>query len=1241
MNSIPTKPKDATWTDEQWKAIWATGQDILVSAAAGSGKTAVLVNRMIEKVIAKENPIDVDELLVVTFTNASAAEMRHRLADALEKEIAKDPHNAHLRKQLSLVNKAQISTLHSFCLSIVRQYAYLLDIDPGFRIASEGEISLLRDDVLKEVLEEAYSAEDENKVNRIYRLVDSFTSDRDDQDIEVLIDQLYDTARVHPEPKKWLHSLVEQYQIPNDVTVDELPFIEHLKNAIEFQLEEARSHLLTVRKYALMPDGPAPYGETVELDLALIQEASRRIRASWKEAYEFFSTLKWSTFARVAKDSCDEELKKKAQDKRNKAKDIVNKIQDTYFARKPERLIEEIRLMAPTIETLVELTLQFGEKFKQAKLEKAIVDFSDLEHYALEILTIEEDGKIKPSPVAIEFQQRFKEVLVDEYQDTNMLQETILQLVKSGDESNGNLFMVGDVKQSIYRFRLAEPMLFLNKYLTFEEEPKSSGLKIDLNANFRSRKEVLYGTNYIFEQVMGEKVGEIKYDEKAALKPSAPYDDVEVPVELAIIYEEQPDTSNDNEEEDIDLMIQEEMKKSQQEARYIIQRIREMMDAGATVYDTKQKDPGKRMRPMRYSDIVILMRSMTWSNDIIEEFKAANIPLYAESSKGYFEALEVMIMINLLKVIDNPYQDIPLASVLRAPFVGLTENEMALIRLTEKQASFYEAVKIFVEKEHSGLEIGTQAKLEKFLKQLDNWRDLARRGSLSDLIWQIYLDTNYYEMVGAMSNGKQRQANLRALHDRALSFEKSSFRGLFRFLRFIDRMKSRGEDLGIAKSIGEKDDVVRLVTIHSSKGLEYPVVFVAGLGSNFNLMDFNQPYLFDQEYGLAVKAIDPDNRIMYTSLPFLAMKEKKKLEMKAEEMRILYVAMTRAKEKLVLVGSVKDWEKTKQNWCEVQSLAQDEMLPDYVRARARNYLDWIGPAISRHASFKDFSDTDYTPIQHPSTWQVSVISNDSFMKKQEKMEETENELAKKEVDDSLLQELERRFTHIYPFERATKKKSKTSVSEMKRIENLQQEDESEYFGIYYKNRKKSFVNRPIFMQEKQLTATEIGTAMHTVMQHVPQQGFINTEEAQRFLETLVEKQLIREEELNAIQIEQLLHFFATPIGKRFSNAKKLYREVPFTLSVSDAEGDSQMIQGIVDCLMQDYDGKWVLLDYKTDKILPFFEEEEALIAEMSKRYSVQIHLYAEAVEKILQIKVDEKVLYLFEAGKEIQLEALV
>lgn len=532
--------------------------------------------------------------------------------------------------------------------------------------------------------------------------------------------------------------------------------------------------------------------------------------------------------------------------------------------------------MAPIIKTLVELTEAYSYKFKEAKLQRGLVDFSDLEHYALDILTVKEDGKLQPSPVALDFKQKFKEVLVDEYQDTNMLQETILQLVKSGSEMDGNLFMVGDVKQSIYRFRLAEPMLFLNKYLHFEEEPVSNGLKIDLNANFRSRQEVLHGTNFVFEQIMGETVGEIIYDEKAGLKPGAPYDSVEMPIELAIIYEEQEDDGEEiDEDAEMDFIIEEEIKKSQQEARFIIKRIRELMDGGTTVYDTKQKDPAKRIRPMKYSDIVILMRSMTWSNDLVEEFKAAGIPLFAESSKGYFEALEVMVMLNVLKVVDNPYQDIPLASVLRAPFIGCTENELAKIRLANRKAPFYEAVKQFVEEEQSGIHSETSEKLQRFLQQLDTWRNLARRGSLSDLIWRIYLDTNYYEMVGAMANGKQRQANLRTLHDRALMYEKTSFRGLFRFLRFIDRMRSRGDDLGVAKSIGEKDDVVRLVTIHSSKGLEYPVVFVAGLGRSFNQMDFSNAYLFDQQFGLAVKAIDPDDRIMYTSLPFLAMKEKK------------------------------------------------------------------------------------------------------------------------------------------------------------------------------------------------------------------------------------------------------------------------------------------------------------------------------------------------------------------------------
>ena len=1237
--SIPEKGPDVTWTDEQWKAIWATGQDTLVSAAAGSGKTAVLITRMIEKVISSENPIDVDELLVVTFTNASAAEMRHRMAEALEKEIAKNPRNQHLRRQLSLVNKAQISTLHSFCLAIVRQYAYLIEIDPGFRIANEGESALLRDDVLAQTLEEAYDQEDEAKLTSVYRLVDSFTSDRDDQAIETLISKLYDTSRVHPEPIKWLHSLPKQYDLPENITIDELNFIEPLKDSIRFSLEEALAHIEEMRQYSLKPDGPYPYGETAQLDFALLEEAKRIINyGTWQEAYDYFAKIKWDRIATVKKDSCDPDLQEKAKKKRDQAKDIIKQLKESFFLRKPERLLEEIRLMGPIIETLVELTESFSEKFKIAKLQRGLVDFSDLEHYALEILTVEEDGKLLPSPVALDFKEKFKEVLVDEYQDTNMLQETILQLVKSGSELDGNLFMVGDVKQSIYRFRLAEPMLFLNKYNVFEEEPISNGLKIDLNANFRSRKEVLHGTNFIFEQIMGETVGEIFYDEKAGLKPGAPYNDIEMPIELAILYEEQEDEVVEvDEEAENAVPIEEDIKKSQAEARFIIKRIRELIDSGATVYDAKQKDPAKRVRPMQYSDIVILMRSMTWSNDLVEEFKSAGIPLYAESSKGYFEALEVMVMLNILKVVDNPYQDIPLASVLRAPFIGCTENELAKIRLVNRKVPYYEAVKQFVTEEQSGINADTAEKLQQFLTQLEYWRNLARRGSLSELIWKIYIDTNYYEMVGAMANGKQRQANLRTLHDRAQMYEKTSFRGLFRFLRFIDRMRSRGDDLGVAKSIGEKDNVVRLVTIHSSKGLEYPVVFVAGLGRNFNQMDFNNAYLFDQEYGLAVKAIDPDDRIMYTSLPFLAMKEKKILELKAEEMRVLYVAMTRAKERLILIGTVKDWDKVCSKWCEVQHLPTDVMLPDYLRARAKNYLDWIGPAVARHQSFETYSDGEYRPIEDSSKWLITPISNSFFMHALHSEEvDKQDEFIEQPLDPVLYNQLKKRFTTPYAFTNSVTKKSKTSVSEIKRIENLERMEEPNTHTLQ-QSANESAKKRPLFLQQKSLSATEIGTVVHTVMQHIPQKGFSHIEEVQDYLSVLVDRKLLTEEEIQVVDPERIIQFFLTNIGKRFTHAKQVHREIPFTLSRRDEEGDSQIVQGILDCLFEDEDGKWVLLDYKTDKILPSFKDEPYLTNEMNKRYGVQLRIYSEAIESILQVKVDEKILYLYNAQKEIQL----
>nr|WP_241774618.1 helicase-exonuclease AddAB subunit AddA [Lysinibacillus sp. FJAT-14222] len=768
----------------------------------------------------------------------------------------------------------------------------------------------------------------------------------------------------------------------------------------------------------------------------------------------------------------------------------------------------------------------------------------------------------------------------------------------------------------------------MRKYSEFLEIPDLTGMRIDLNANFRSRKEVLNATNYVFAQIMGERVGEILYDENASLKPAAPYNDGEVPVELVIMHPP-GEEALDEEAEDIasEASELEELKKSQYEARFIIERIRQMMEDGTTVFDTKTKTE----RPLKYSDIVILMRSMTWSTDLVEEFKLAGIPLYAESSKGYFDALEVMIMLNVLKVVDNPYQDIPLASVLRAPFVGLTENELAKIRLADSKAPFYDALRQFIRSDGHGVQTDTFVKLQRFMLAFENWRDLARRGSLSDLIWKIYLDTHYYEMVGAMPNGKQRQANLRVLHDRALMYEKTAFRGLFRFLRFIDRMRTRGDDLGTAKSIGEKDDVVRLVTIHSSKGLEYPVVFVAGMGRPFNKMDFHNPYLFDQDFGLAVKAIDPENRITYTSLPFLALKEKKELEMRAEEMRVLYVAMTRAKERLILVGSVKNWSKTLDNWQDAQSLPVDAPLQEYLRARANSYFDWIGPAVARHADFTAIATSTYKAPEDVSHWWVRAVDTRHYTYDLQALEDEVQQLLETPNDVELLSEITTRFQAQYSFQKSTQKRSKTSVSEIKRLENLQRQEEPEYyFSVPSKQKMTTIAPRPSFLQDKQLTGAEIGTAVHTVMQHVPQNGFTDVQEVKAFVADLVARQLLTEAEGKVVPWKKIYNFFTTDIGHRFKKAKTVRREMPFTISRVDEDGDAQIVQGIIDCLFEDENGEWVLLDYKTDRIQSHFAEEPALTKELLGRYGVQLRVYSEAIESILQIKVSDKVLYLLD-----------
>jgi ATP-dependent helicase/nuclease subunit A len=1253
---VPPIPEGETWTFDQWKAINVKNKNILVAAAAGSGKTAVLVNRIIQKIISVEEPINVDELLVVTFTNASAAEMRHRIGEALEKAIDQDSGSRHLRKQLGLLNKASISTLHSFCMEVIRKYYYLIDIDPGFRIADETEAQLMRDEVMDELFEDEYGKKDNHA---FFNLVDTFTSDRSDTALQEIVRSIYDFARSNPSPEKYLQDMVSMYEVTAAVKLDDLPYIQTLRYDIELQLVGALELIKQGLAVTKLPGGPAPRAENFLDDERVIDTLIQANRDSWAAMYQKMQTWEFSRASGVKGDQYDKELAKRAQKLRDKAKEKVKEMKEELFSRRPESFLNDMEKMRPLIETLADLVRAFTVQFEKAKREKGLVDYADLEHYCLEILTegTTPIGEFLPSEAALAYRRHFIEVFVDEYQDTNMVQETILKLVAKDDATNGNLFMVGDVKQSIYRFRLAEPNLFLGKYNRFKAEDDLSGLRIDLAQNFRSRKEVLEATNYLFKQIMGVKVGEIEYDMAAELQNGAPYpEDEPYPVELILINQKSdgqvplPETesetaANRDEFDAIDL------EKSQLEARVMAAKIKELISSGAQVYNTKTK----AKRPLVYRDFVILLRSMTWAPQIIEEFKQLGLPIYANLSTGYFEATEVAIMLSLLHVIDNPFQDIPLASVLRSPIVGLNEEELSIIRIQQKRGSFWDAVSAFSRSKQAANTEALYDKVRRFYDSLKSWRSMARQGSLSELIWQLYRETNFYDYVGGLPGGKQRQANLRALYDRARLYEQTSFRGLFRFLRFVERMIERGDDLGAARALGEQEDVVRIMTIHSSKGLEFPVVFIAGISKNFNMTDIRNSYMLDKEFGFAAKYVDIEKRIAYPSLPLLAFKRKKKMEMLAEEMRVLYVAFTRAKEKLYLIGSLKDADKKIEQWNEGSSHTE-WLLKDYKRASANSYLDWLGPALIRHqdASVLKRPGTEIGQVPeeiifHSSSWKVAIM-NAEEIKEQASIQEVENDHYLEKVQKAepvpvksiYREEINARLTWEYAYFDAATHHSKQSVSELKR--GREAADEQSGTDLVRKFNK-SILKRPKFMQEKALSPAERGTAMHMVMQHVDMTKEISVETIKEQVDWMVTNELLTPEQAEVIDVFLVAQFFTTEIGKRFFQADRINREIPFTLSLPAKDvypswkddDESIFVQGVIDCILEDENGL-VLIDYKTDGIRDRFkggfEQAKPILEE---RYKMQIELYTKAIEKIWKRKVDERYLFFFDGAHIIKL----
>ncbi|MEK3769758.1 helicase-exonuclease AddAB subunit AddA [Paenibacillus sp. FSL R5-0887] len=1343
---IEAKPEGSIWSDDQWRAIAESGDDILVAAAAGSGKTAVLVERIIRKISKEENGFSVDRLLVATFTKAAAAEMRQRIREALDRELEENGENDHLRRQLSLLGKASITTLHSFCLEVIRRYYQMIPIDPGFRILNEHEAEMMRQELLEELLEEKYGEVGADGEDSIFvQLADWFSGERSDDAVHALIQRLHDYARSHPWPAQWLRDTAADFSLPDTESLGGTPWVLSILEEAKLTLAGAASQLMQGREIALQPGGPAPYAENLTTDLEMVNALQDAVNERpWAELYDIFMEVYFGKLKACKKDSTDPRLQEMVKELRDSVKKSILDLQKALFGRPPEVFLKELNEAAPLMAELAETVIAFGERYRIEKAGRGLVDFSDLEHYCLQILRHPDStpGHSLPSDAAMEYRAQFDEVLLDEYQDTNSVQEEIVRLISR--ETPGNRFMVGDMKQSIYRFRLAEPGLFLDKYRSFGSHPiddpseitneSSSGSVIDLARNFRSRMEVVNAVNMIFRQIMNETVAEINYDERAELVYGANFPgaaekgpDTFFAPELLLIDRGSTTGKSEETSEDGEAPLQEseaiESETAQLEARAIARRISQMtgMTGGSPllIYDKGLKI----MRPVIYGDIVILLRSARiWTPLIIEELRMEGIPAYGDLNKGYFEATEVEIALSLLKIVDNPQQDIPLAGVLRSPVVGLTEEELATVRMCS-QGPYFQAVQMAVDmqdakeaeeeydlfsapviesastvennvlpdKDLPQISPELKRKLRHFLEQLESWRNAARQGSLSELIWRIYGESGYLEWVGGLPGGSQRQNNLKALYDRAVQFENdTAARGLFRFLGFISRLRENGGDLGVAGGGGEEGNGVRIMTIHKSKGLEFPVVFVAGMAKQFNRQDLHSPFLMHKELGFGPRFVERETRVSYPTLPYLAINRRTRLELLAEEMRVLYVALTRPRDKMILVGTVRDLPRKIASWSSVQN--RDELLlADHLLARGRSYLDWVGPALIRHPAAAILrklggSEGTVSTVLHNdvSNWSISVqnaseLNSGAFLptdQTEEKVEERQavlEALHKGEAvniyETETSDEIARRLEWNYPYAAASGIPAKTSVTELKALLSLQEQpsfdllEEGNSTTSIETDKRPSVagadslhLRRPKFMEKRSLTPAERGTAYHTVMQHIPLEGSVDPRVVEETLARLQRVAILTAEQVEAVAPDQIEAFYTNELGRRLIASSWKLREMPFSYMVpageayrglgymneavselspeNNKEGFSEavLIQGVIDCLFREED-RIILLDYKTDSVL----EHQGGLEALKEKYRFQLELYSKALHDILGEPISEIWLYFFDGDHAVKL----
>lgn len=1209
------------WTNEQQAAIDSRGQTLLLSAAAGSGKTAVLVERIIRRLLDKEYPIDITELLVVTFTKAAAAEMRDRIGTALMKALSetKDP---RVERQLALLPSAQISTLHAFCQHVIRKYFYTIDLDPAFSIAGEEELNLLRRQVLEDVFLSYY--EDDEKASILYPLADMFGSDRGDDILMDTVSRMYTYARSLAWLEHWLKEAARAYDVAPDAVIDDMVWAGPIKDAVRRILEEDARLYDGVLYHLRQREAFAPACDTFVAEQAALRQAAQA--RSWNDLSRFVRAIDFPRLKSLRKLSDDDkavwERCKKVRD--DVKKDVIKTLQAVYFSATPEEWLDGMRAMKPIMDGLVTLTLDFAKAYGAAKKEKGWIDFSDLEHFCLQILLAPDASPEHPVPSAAaeELRSQYEEVFIDEYQDTNGVQELITRLVSGED----NRFMVGDIKQSIYRFRLADPTLFLEKYQSFSRDEKAVQRCIDLGRNFRSVPVVLDAVNAVFSRAMTAEAAGMDYGEREKLYAGrqAPNDErwVGGPVEVDIVP-----TPSDEEDDDGSTAFE-------KECRFIAGRIGELLASGRMA---ARKDG--TLEPLSYRHIVVLLRSMAGKADVlIQALQEGGIPSYAEQSGGYFAAVEVQVMLALLRCIDNPEQDLAMAAVLRSPLVGLDETALAGVRLAG-DGTLWQNLPAFVASLPDGVD--EKEDLQQFMAAFDSWRTYSRRHGVAELLQRLYDDTAYVDFVGAMPGGDVRQANLKALYDRARQYEEAGFRGLFRYLQLMDKMKEDGLDLAPAKVVSEKEDVVRIMSIHKSKGLEFPVVFVADMGKAFNRRDTQDQILFHNRLGIGLKQYDPEWRMSYPTLIWSGIAAQLRWEGTAEEERILYVAMTRARDQLILTGHSSHIDRDWQRWTSRLNPAQ-----------AKSYFDWVMPAAL--APFGAKADADYArpgAAWQDAVWQVRIARAVPAGTVEEGAYDGEPRLEALRRGDltgtPVPSWLDEQLSWQYAYPQAVRTAAKFSVSEVKRrYQELHSDELQDEAALSVPaaavippapGEDDAFAALPPWLagEEAAVSGAQRGTALHKALQYITPAADQTTATLRREIDAFVRQGLLSREEAKLVYVPALAAFCQSDIGRRMAESPELHREYPFTVLLAGGDplpetetGEQILIQGVIDCLFRE-DDAWILVDYKSDRL----ETADAF----RSRYAVQLALYKRAVEQITHRPVEETYIYSLHLQQEIRL----